>query len=215
MTDEEFRTSLIRFNEDSRTLFSNAHKLDRERMVCRAFLRCIGVPFTEEEIRKGQNEPVDIAFRSASFQITEILDEDRRRGNELSALDKKLRQANCASDFLEPWKTSVPISFEDAAGLVARRLGEKSTKLGGATGCRGIDALAYVNLRGRHLVPTCISDDCAELTAVRAQGWRSASILMIPYGIVWFASDGSPGFLTETQGRMLADDGRTDRWFEP
>src|SRR5208337_3323185 len=113
--DEEFLKSLIRFTEASQTLFSNAQKVEREKMVCRAFLRCISVRFTEEEISKGPNEPVDIAFRLASFQISEILDQDRRRGLELQASVQKFEQASCVDDLLEPWKNSLPILFEDVA----------------------------------------------------------------------------------------------------
>ena len=51
-------------------------------MVCRAFLRCMGVGFSEDEIAVGAREPTDITFRGAEFQITEVLDEGRRRSLE-------------------------------------------------------------------------------------------------------------------------------------
>ena len=213
--DEDFRKSLIRFTEASRTLFSNPQKVEREKMVCRAFLRCIGVRFSEEEISKGACEPVDIAFRGASFQISEVLDQGRRRGDELCASARKFGRDSRADDVLEPWKGSLPVSFNDVAALVADRLCTKSAALGGSRGCYGIDALVYVNLRGHHLVSNGISDDNRELVVVRQQGWRSVSIAMIPYGIVWFAADDCPSFLTEVEGRILSDGERTDGWFEP
>lgn len=215
MSDKEILGSLIQFTETSQNLFSNAQKVEREKMVCRMLLRCIGIHFAEEEISKGSNEPVDIEFRTASFQITEILDRGRRRSDELQEAVHRFRQASCANDVLEPWKSSSPISFEDMVAVVVPRLGRKSTKLGGPRGCVGIDVLVYVNLRGRHLVSNGISDANENLARVREQGWRSASIVMLPYGIVWFATDSCPEFLTKVQGNILCDNDRADGWAEP
>jgi hypothetical protein len=215
MTDEPFLQSLITFTTATQRLFSNAEKVEREKMICRSFLRCVSINFTEDEISKGASEPIDIAFRSAAFQITEILDHGRLRSIDIQQSAQAFKQAGCAEDVLEPWKSSVPISFEDVAALVVSRLGEKSTKLGGARGCSGIDALAYINLRGRHLVLKGLSEADEKLAIVRAQGWRSASIVMLPYGIVWFATGECPEFLSRIHGSILHDDKRTDGWFEP
>jgi Putative endonuclease, protein of unknown function (DUF1780) len=215
--NEEYLQSLIRFTEGNRSLFSAGaeQQIERDKMVCRALLRCIGIQFIEEEVSKGLQEPVDISFRSASFQVTEILDRGRRRGDELRATSRKFRQTNRADDVAEPWENSLPIAFEDMAALVVSRLGEKATELGGPRGCRGIDSLVYVNLQGHHLVPSGVSGANEKLATVRAQGWRSASIVMIPYGIVWLADVDSPEFLSRARGKILHDVDRADGWFDP
>jgi len=51
---------------ESRRIFSNKMKEERERMVCRAFLRCLGVQFHEDEIVAPYTEPL-------MFFITEPL----------------------------------------------------------------------------------------------------------------------------------------------
>jgi Putative endonuclease, protein of unknown function (DUF1780) len=199
---------------DSARLFSNAQKVEREKMVCRAFLRCAGIQFSEDELLKGLNEPVDMSFRDGLFQITELLDTGRRRGTELRVRQQKCQSATSADDLLEPWEGSTPIALAEIGALVADRLATKSHALGGPRGCKGIDALVYVNLRGRHLFAEALVRNDANLAAIRAQGWRSASLVMIPYAIVLLADHNSPAFLCDINGKVLMDERRTDGWFE-
>lgn len=65
---------------ETRSFFGPKMKPHRERSVCRAFLRCLGVAFNEPEIIASATEPVDIEFRTAKFQIRELLDPDVREG---------------------------------------------------------------------------------------------------------------------------------------
>lgn len=57
-------------------------KPERERAVCRAFLRCAGVAFAEREIVAPSSEPADVSFREARLQIRELVEPDRRPGDE-------------------------------------------------------------------------------------------------------------------------------------
>lgn len=70
---KQYLGSLIAATKAARELFSNKNKTVREKMVARAFLRCLGVKFSENEIVVGPEEPVDVSFKSARFQIMEIL----------------------------------------------------------------------------------------------------------------------------------------------
>jgi putative endonuclease (uncharacterized protein DUF1780) len=54
---------------EARSLWSNAKKPERERMVVRAFLRCIGISFSESEIRSREDDPPDVMFREARFEV--------------------------------------------------------------------------------------------------------------------------------------------------
>jgi hypothetical protein len=91
--------------------------------------------------------------------------------------------------------------------VTAKRLGKKFDKLG-KQGCREIDALVYINPLDfhsgvyRYLFPAEFSqtDDLAE---IRSQGWRSASVLMVPYATVLFAADAAPSFLQDHRGGVL------------
>ncbi|MBY5667457.1 DUF1780 family protein [Rhizobium leguminosarum] len=65
-------SSGFRFGSRSRSeatldLFSNRNKTAREKMVVRAFLRCLDVEFSEDQLVVGPEEPVDISFKSARF----------------------------------------------------------------------------------------------------------------------------------------------------
>jgi hypothetical protein len=119
---------------------------------------------------------------------------------------------------MEPWSNPAPMKFPEMVSATAKRLGHKFDKLG-HQGCQGIDALVYINLVDlrsgvyRYLFPAEFSqtDDVAK---IRSQGWRSASILMVPYATVLFATDAAPSFLQEYQGRVLkAPDGIVSRLF--
>lgn len=215
-SSDKYLEELIRYSEKTRGLFSNAQKSEREKMVCRGFLRCIDVQFQAREILVGATEPVDISFRSAAFQITEVLDEGRRRNDELREREEKYRKARSVEDVMElQGPSSEPLSFADMSSRVADRLNEKFCALGGPRGCHGVDALVYVNLIGRHLWPAEFDSKCAGLSRVRSQGWRSVSVLMLPYGVVFFGTDDAPEFLRDIQGTISHDENRIDGWFDP
>lgn len=68
-TENDILNELKKHATDTRTFLSNKMKPERERSVCRAFLRAIGVSFEESEIIAPTDEPADVAFRDARFQI--------------------------------------------------------------------------------------------------------------------------------------------------
>jgi hypothetical protein len=204
LAEREYLEALRRHSAETRRLFSNAQKAEREKMVCRAFLRCMGVGFSEDEITVGASEPTDIAFRGAAFQITEVLDEGRRRSLEHKELEIKYQIARSARDVMEPWRDPAPMEFPEMAGVTAKRLEEKFAKLG-QQGCRGIDALVYIDLLKpvvRYLHPAAFIET-EDANTMRAHGWRSVSVLMVPYATVLFAAETAPSFLRHHQGAVL------------
>src|ERR1700694_562796 len=72
-SDRQYIADLQRHAAETRTLLSNAQKLERERMVVRAFLRCVGVPFLDGDIQASKDEPIDVVFGQACFQVMTIL----------------------------------------------------------------------------------------------------------------------------------------------
>jgi hypothetical protein len=113
----ECLSALRRQVAETRRLFSNAQKPEREKMVCRAFLHSMGVGFSEDEISVGAIEPTDIAFRGAAFQITEVLDEGRKRSLEHEELEIKYQNARSARDVMEPWRNPEPMGFPEMVRL--------------------------------------------------------------------------------------------------
>jgi hypothetical protein len=66
--EAEYLRKLQEHVVETRRLFSNTMKPERERMVCRAFLRLLGISFCDEEIIASDTEPIDVLFQSASFR---------------------------------------------------------------------------------------------------------------------------------------------------
>jgi hypothetical protein len=95
--------------------------------------------------------------------------------------------------------------------LVADTLAKKAAHYGN---CTGLDALVNVDLGDRYLWPL----EGALKTKVAAQlnrhGWRSVSMLSVPYGLVLCAGAGAPHFLADKVGRPLHEWDKLDGWFK-
>jgi len=137
-SDNGFLAKLREHADPARRLFSNPQTPKRERMVVRAFLRCIGEVFEDSEIVASSEEPIDVRFRVADFQIMEIVG-DNKRGLEWRRRQDRYRDAQRIADLLEPYTPSQPMSFDDAAQLVADRLSAKVARYGAAA-CASLDA---------------------------------------------------------------------------
>src|SRR5262245_51504817 len=99
--DDTYLSSLPAHSAATRTLFSNPMKPERERMVVRAYLRCLGISFTEDEIASSNHEPVDVLFGDARFQIRDIVG-NRLRGKEWAEREHRYQAAQTVSDVTAP-----------------------------------------------------------------------------------------------------------------
>ena len=68
--------------KDSIDFFSSANKGAIEQWACTEFLKNIGLNFQPDEVVLQADDPPDVIFRNASFEIKEILDRGRRRHDE-------------------------------------------------------------------------------------------------------------------------------------
>jgi hypothetical protein len=212
-SDKEYLDNLRQHASETQKLLSNAQKPERERMVVRAFLKCIGEPFTDAEIKPSTVEPVDTVFRSAQFQVRDILG-GRKRGDDLAARRERYEKAERLADLLEPWQRPEPMSFADISAEVAQALAAKATRYGFG-GCAALDALVYVDLHGRHLWSPKFMLDARIANDLHAQGWRSVSFVFLPYGVVLTAKREAPAFIRDRQGLVLNKWPGPDGWFEP
>jgi Putative endonuclease, protein of unknown function (DUF1780) len=208
-----FLAKLLDHATQARRLFSNPQKPERERMVVRAFLRSIGEAFDDSEITPSREEPVDTRFRTAEFQIMEIVG-TRRRGLDWRRREDKYRNAQGIADVIEPYTPSQPLSLDDTGRLLADRLARKAARYGAET-CSALDALVYVDLHGRHLWPLTWSHDVEAIGILQAQAWRSVSMLFAPYGAVLLAAPRAPDFLRARAGQVLNAWSQPDGLFEP
>lgn len=203
-------TKLRAHAADSLYFLSNPLKPERERSVCRAFLRTIGSRFTEAEIIAPCEEPADVCFRDARFQVRDLL-LGRPRGDEWKQRQTKWNKALRVSDTLEPVTWPRPMRRSELVDAVTIALESKSKNYG-LSGCAKTDALVYADITGtRFLMRRSVAQD---LTHLEKQGWRSVSVLFPPYGTVLLARDTAPDFLRQLVGKVRKAWRRPDGLFD-
>ena len=186
---------------ESIQFFSNKMKPDRELSTCVAFLRCIGIDFDSQEILSCKSEPVDVCFREARFQVREVLDEGRRRHDELKAARDRLFAAESLSHLVEPYRPPTPLRYSEVVEILVEVLKEKAARYGRAQ-CAQLDALVYINLRQRTLDANSVFPSVSDLCS---QGWRSVSFVMPMYARVVCAEDSAPDFLRRFMAETRCD----------
>ena len=206
MREEQYIEGVLAEAEDTVDLLSSRRKVERERMVCAAFLRCLGVEFDALDIMPGTCEPVDVAFRAAQFQIMEILEPGRQRHGEWKKKLNKYRDATTIDDFIEPYHPSANITIAEVLVRITEGLARKKAKYGR---CSELDALVYVNLSAHLTKPVMIDG----LDEVQRQGWRSVSFVQVPYSCVLLAEPSAPDILRDRVGGLLAKWGSMSGYF--
>jgi hypothetical protein len=160
------------------------------------FLRVLGVEHADGEIIKCGPEPVDVWFRDARFQVTEIIYPPRARDLEIRQRAERARTARRLEELMEPGTiTSEPMGPQGVLELVVERAKVKADHYAGQ--CAGVDLLAYLNLRGRHLYPV---DPFPRAPELEEMGWRSVSLIMERFGIVLAVGRSAPKFLRDRVG---------------
>lgn len=178
--------------EETCRLLSNRRKSEREQAVCRAFLRSSGIRFSENELVAPCQEPADVCFREARFQVREILEQGRQRGEEWRRRQTHWEKARSIAGTKEKWVSPTPMKLSELVQVIGVALEEKSKKYG-INGCAVTDALVYVNMtRSRFLIRRSSTGDLSQL---KAHAWRSVCVLFPPYGTVLLAHDSAPWFL--------------------
>jgi hypothetical protein len=198
--DNDYLEALRSDAEESVNFFGNEMKTKRERGTCAAFLRCLGIKFSSASIKTGEDPP-DIIFDSARFEICEILEKDRRRHQEYKEYKKKLETLNNPRELELKHYTPKPILFDEVLLLVSSELSKKFSKYGYSI-CSKLDALVYINLRTSFLEH---DSPLKNLDVLRKQGWRSVSIIFSPYSYVFFATDKAPKFLKNFIGQTKSE----------
>jgi len=192
--DRKYLQKLKDHASDTRTFLSNKMKSERERAVCRAFLRTIGISFEESEIIVPSTEPADVSFRTARFQIRDLLEPDRKRGDDWKKREQKYLTAKSLDDVMVPAPLPIALGFDRLVPELEITLSAKAQKYkrNYKDGCTEIDALIYVDLKDRFLA---VNSRMPDLEGLKSQGWRSVSLLFSPFGVVLFTGPTAPEFL--------------------
>lgn len=201
MDDSDYLRLLTHQAEQANDFLSNARKWERERWVCQRLLQALNVPHRLEEFSAAGQEPPDVLFRDASFEVFFVLDEGRRLNDEWRAELERRRSAFSLSQLVrrETRPRRIPAA-ELQARLAptlrkkAHNYRERGLELG------ELDLLACVNLK--HAI-TDFNSSFPPPTEFLRQGWRSLSLVGPNFARVLFAHSGAPDFLRNNLGRSV------------
>jgi len=209
-SEKAYLEDLITHTADSITFFSNSMKPERERSVCAAFLRCLGVDFSANKIVAEKNDPPDVIFGQANFEIRELYEVGRKRHDEYRERLKELKQAKSIDDTLISIEWPNPIFYSLIFSGIESALMSKAEKYGSEK-CSSLDALVYVSFPQKFLD---IKSKIPHFSKIEAQGWRSVSFVTPPYSHVVYCKEGAPEFLTRFEGKTYMEWKEADGFFE-
>jgi hypothetical protein len=188
--------------EASVAYWASGNKPVRERDTVIDFLKNLGPRFRRSDVRSvpdGQDPP-DIRFGLAAFEVKEVLNVGRRRGDEYNAW---LEAARRATTYKELWALSPynprDITIADLLNEVERvSLALVGKKYPVAT-TRALDLLIYYDLTD---VMGLVEKPFPTDVVARLEGWRSVSVVMSYRAIVFLATPSAPGFLRRAVGSV-------------
>lgn len=192
----EWKTERLDHLKETIQFFGNARKLEREKWVVAQLLQSIGITYNENELVKGE-EPADVVFREAHFQVKEVLDVNRRRGDEYKAELNKVEKARKLGELLEHYSPN-SIEWSD----IVRECCDYSEALlykYGPNEKVQTDLLCYYNKKDS-IVKT------SETRNNLIHHFRSLSIVSNSFRGIIYAQLDAPDFLCKNQGRVWTYD---------
>jgi hypothetical protein len=101
-SDKEYLRRLAHEANDTVSLLSDSRKPEKERRVCAAFLRCVGVSFAANDlvsVSKAE-EPPDVQFRDAAFEV-KVEYGNEKVHEKWKSRARRRREAKTMNDVLE------------------------------------------------------------------------------------------------------------------
>ena len=190
----ERKKNLIEDLTESVDYFSGGNKWNREKWVVERLLSSLDVQYDESELSKC-DEPVDVGFRDARFQIKEAMhfpdEKQRRRHDEYRSALRKAK----AAETLEELTSLMPYRQVTWDQIVTESLRETKARIEKypVEVRRKLDVICYYNRHGHF-------EADAPTPAFEAIDCRSFSIVSNKSAIVLFATASSPAFLQAATG---------------
>lgn len=100
MDDSDYLRLLTIQAEQANAFLSNARKWERERWVCQRLLQGLNIPYHSEDFLQAGQEPPDVLFGDARFEVFFVLDEGRRLNDEWRAELQRRRSAYSLSQLV-------------------------------------------------------------------------------------------------------------------
>jgi Putative endonuclease, protein of unknown function (DUF1780) len=196
MSDEEFLEDRRRALKESVEYFSSANKAAREEWVCTKFLASLSLYFEAGEVLPQTDDPPDVMFRDARFEIKEILNLGRRRHAEYKQALAKALVASSPAELFQPF-TPEDITPGKIGTLILPELAGLTSHYEPRLRA-SLDLLFYVNLTNHFFKMGPMPN--AELFS--GFGWRSISVLEGQSALVFYAASNAPDFLRAKMGAV-------------
>ena len=204
MDDSDYLRLLTIQAEQANAFLSNARKWERERWVCQRLLQGLNIPYHTEDFTQAGQEPPDVLFGDARFEVFFVLDEGRRLNDEWREELQRRRSAYSLSQLVrrEARPKRIP------ASKLLQRLGPTLHKKANNYKERDIDLgqldiIAFSSLKREVLD---LNSHFPPPTEYLRQGWRSLSLVGPNYARVLFAHRDAPDFLRHSLGRTVLFD---------
>ena len=196
--EESEREEHIKNTESFLNLLSNKRKSERELYVVETFLEVIGEKFDEiDRPKKSLTDPPDVTFKSAHFEIKEMMDAGRKRGKEVQDRLKDLKSGgHIETQFAAGALPVCPSTLVNDIANYMNSLGAYSPDSKAE-----LDLLLYYNSLSVWLSAKANPD--YESTALLALGWRSISLTSGRTAMVYCAQTSAPTFLRERVGQTF------------
>lgn len=201
MTDDEYLDTQRKERAESVDYFRTSNKPERERWVVQTFLKKSRINYTSAEVIQGEDPP-DVQFRDANFEIKEILDPGRRRPQEYKeGLDEAIN-ATTPADLVKPAPFN-SLTISKVYELVLESAQELATKKYPLDLRRKLDLLFYLNLLNTYEFIETPFPDTSKLSTL---GWRSVSLIKGYSSCVLIATIDAPAFIQNAIGLIAHRD---------
>lgn len=197
MNDEDYIASVADARAEAVSFFSNARKQERERWIVAEFLNNLGLWTSESEVFSSLEDPPDVTYSDARFEVKEIMDPGRRRHTEYKESHRRAKEARIAADLLEEC-TPRDITYTELCEHVTVRISTLRPYAPAAQS--NLDLLFYVNLEN---VRGYVSSEVMTAQDLSKHGWRSISFIAGSMGVVLYASASAPQFLRKNEGKIM------------
>ena len=204
MDDSDYLRLLTHQAEQANAFLSNARKWERERWVCQRLLQALKVRHHLDEFGASGQEPPDVLFREANFEVFFVLDQGRRLNDEWRAELDRRRSAFSLSQLVRRETRPKRIGAAELQARLAPTLRKKAHNyLERGLDPGELDLLAFVSLK--RAVPD-FNSHFPPPTEYLRQGWRSLSLVGPTFARVLFAHPDAPAFLRNNLGRSVLFD---------
>ncbi|MDF5995192.1 DUF1780 domain-containing protein [Pseudomonas aeruginosa] len=129
MNEADYLRLLTRQAEQANDFLSNARKWDRERWVCQRFLEALNVPYRQEDFAAPGEQPPDVLFKGAGFEVFFVLDEGRRLNEEWREELTRRRQARQPAPTDPPRRAATADRRRRAAGTAGANPAQEGAQL--------------------------------------------------------------------------------------